>query len=256
VARRRALPAPSSRGRHALRSRRLADDLIRLAGVRPGDLVLDLGAGAGILTSALQAVGARVVAVELDATLADGLRRRFAGDQLVRVVQGDASRIHLPHKQFAVVSNLPFAAGTAILRHLLDDPATPVQRVDAIVEWGLAEKRTRLWPSTLVSCFWGAWYELRLTRRIARTAFAPPPAVDAAVFTAVRRPEPLVPVAEVASYLALLRLGFASDAPLRRRLPRMTINRLARERGLHPDAAARDLDAYTWAALHQRLRGT
>jgi 23S rRNA (adenine-N6)-dimethyltransferase len=239
-----------TRGRHALRSRALADDLIRCARVEPGDLVLDLGAGRGIITAALLDAGARVVAVELDDELAAALRRRFED---VRVIHGDAARIAPPREPFAVVANLPFASGTAILRRLLDDPAVPVRRVDAIVEWGLAEKRARVWPSTQLSCYWGAWHELSVARRIPRTAFAPPPSVDAAVFRAVRRTQPLVPPAEAAAYLRLLRLGFGTDAPIRRRLPRGVVHRLAHELGFAPDAAARDLDVSQWAAVFTAL---
>ena len=239
-----------TRGRHALRSRAFADDLVRCARVEPDDLVLDLGAGRGIITAALRDAGARVVAVELDDDLTVALRDRFAE---VRVIHGDATRVALPREPFAVVANLPFASGTAILRRLLDDPAVPVRRVDAIVEWGLAEKRARVWPSTQLSCYWGAWHELSVVRRIPRSAFAPPPSVDAAVFRAVRRPQPLVPPGQAAAYLGLLRLGFSSDAPLRRRLPRGIVHRLAHELGFAPDAAARDLDALQWAALHRAL---
>ena len=239
-----------TRGRHALRSRAFADDLVRCARVEPDDLVLDLGAGRGIITAALRDAGARVVAVELDDDLTVALRDRFAE---VRVIHGDATRVALPREPFAVVANLPFASGTAILRRLLDDPAVPVRRVDAIVEWGLAEKRARVWPSTQLSCYWGAWHELSVARRIPRSAFAPPPSVDAAVFRAVRRPQPLVPPGQAAAYLGLLRLGFSSDAPLRRRLPRGVVHRLAHELGFAPDAAARDLDALQWAALHRAL---
>ncbi|MFL5909613.1 MAG: ribosomal RNA small subunit methyltransferase A [Gaiellaceae bacterium] len=243
----------STRGRHALRSRAFAQQLVREAGVGAGDLVLDLGAGGGILTAALRDAGARVLAVELDPGLADALRRRFAGDADVHVVAADAARVPLPGEPFAVVANLPFAHGTAILRRLLDEPAVPLQRLDAIVEWGLAEKRSRVWPSTQLSCYWGAFHELSIARRVQRDAFAPPPSVDAAVLRAVRRPEPLVPPGEAASYLGLLRLGFSSDAPLRRRLPRAVVHRLAHELGFAPDASARDLDAAQWAALHRAL---
>ena len=239
-----------TRGRHALRSRAFADDLVRCARVEPDDLVVDLGAGRGIITAALRDAGARVVAVELDDDLTVALRDRFAE---VRVIHGDATRVALPREPFAVVANLPFASGTAILRRLLDDPAVPVRRVDAIVEWGLAEKRARVWPSTQLSCYWGAWHELSVARRIPRSAFAPPPSVDAAVFRAVRRPQPLVPPGQAADYLGLLRLGFSADAPLRRRLPRGVVHRLAHELGFAPDAAARDLDALQWAALHRAL---
>jgi 23S rRNA (adenine-N6)-dimethyltransferase len=237
----------ATRGRHALRSRAFADELIREAGISSGDLVLDLGAGAGLLTGALRATGARVIAVELDPGLASTLRDRFWRDAGVRVVRGDAARVALPAEPFSVLANLPFAVGTAILRRLLDDPRTPLARVDAIVEWGLAEKRARVWPSTQLSVYWSAWYELAIARRVPREAFAPPPSVDAAVLRAVRRAEPLVPIGDAGAYLAFLQRGFAEPGRLRRVVPRAALRQVA----FANDANARDLDARQWAALYR-----
>ena len=239
----------AAHGRHALRSRAFADELVREAGVAPGDLVLDLGAGAGLLTGALRAAGARVLAVELDPTLAATLRDRFRRDECVRIIDSDAASIALPAEPFAVLSNLPFAFGTAILRHLLDDPHVPLTRLDVIVEWGLAEKRTRVWPSTQLSCYWSAWYELAIARRVPRAAFAPPPSVDAAVLRAVRRAEPLVPIGEAQPYLAFLQGGFAEPGRLRRVVPRAALRQVV----FANDANARDLDARQWAALYRAL---
>jgi 23S rRNA (adenine-N6)-dimethyltransferase len=216
--------------------------------------VLDLGAGGGALTRALAAARTRVRAVELDAAALAELRTRFGGDPRVEVVEGDATLVPLPDEPFAVVANLPFAAGTGILRRLLGDPHVPLTQLDAIVEWGLAAKRTAVWPSTLLGCTWGAWYELSVVRRVPRACFAPPPSVDAAVLRAKRRPEPLVPPAEAAGYEALLRRAFAARAPLDRILPRRVVHSASLGLGFDPHAAARDLDPRQWAFLYAALR--
>jgi 23S rRNA (adenine-N6)-dimethyltransferase len=216
--------------------------------------VLDLGAGAGALTRALADAGVRVRAVELDATALRQLRERFGADERVEVVHGDATLVRLPAEPFAVVANLPFAAGTAILRRLLGDPRVPLTQLDAIVEWGLAAKRTAVWPSTQLGCTWGVWYELQLVRRVPRACFAPPPAVDAAVLRATRRPEPLVPPEQASAYEALVRRAFAAQVPLDRILPRRLVHRTARELGFEAHARARDLDALQWARLYAAVR--
>jgi 23S rRNA (adenine-N6)-dimethyltransferase len=216
-------------------------------------LMLDLGAGGGVLTRALADTGARVRAVELDAAALSELRRRFGSDPRVEVVDGDATLFPLPRERFGVVANLPFAAGTAILRRLLGDPRVRLTQLDAIVEWGLAVKRTAVWPSTLVGCTWGAWYELSLVRRVPRACFAPPPSVDAAVLRAIRRRVPLVAASEAASYDALLRRAFARQAPLDRILPRRLVHRAAYELGFDPHARARDLDVGQWARLYAQV---
>lgn len=216
--------------------------------------MLDLGAGDGALTRALAEVGARVRAVELDPSALRRLRSRFDDDPRVEVVEADATLVPLPNEPFAVVANLPFASGTAILRRLLGDPRVPLTRLDAIVEWGLAAKRTAVWPSTVLGCTWGAWHELSLARRVPRACFAPPPGVDAAVLRATRRPEPLVPPTEAAEYGTLLRRAFSARAPLDRMLPRRLVHRAAHELGFDPHAAARDLDARQWARLYAAVR--
>lgn len=242
------------RGRHALRSRAFADELVRDAGVVPGTLALDLGAGAGALTRALADAGARVRAVELDPAALRQLRDRFGADERVEVVEGDATLAPLPTEPFAVVANLPFAAGTAILRRLLGDPRVPLTQLDAIVEWGLAAKRTAVWPSTQLGCTWGAWYELHLVRRVPRACFAPPPGVDAAVLRATRRSEPLVQSEQAGAYEAFVRRAFAAQVPLDRILPRTLVHRTALELGFDPHARARDLDAPQWARLYAAVR--
>jgi 23S rRNA (adenine-N6)-dimethyltransferase len=213
--------------------------------------VLDLGAGGGVLTRALADAGARVRAVELDHAALQQLRERFGGDPRVEVVLGDATTLPLPDEPFAVVANLPFAAGTAILRRLLGDPRVPLLQLDAIVEWGLAAKRTAVWPSTVLGCTWGAWYELSLVRRVPRACFAPLPSVDAALLRATRRPESLVPPAQAAPYGAVLRRAFAAQTSLDRILPRRLVHRAAHQLGFDPHATARDLDARQWAALYR-----
>lgn len=86
-------------------------------------------------------------------------------------------------------------------------------------------------------------------RRLAPDAFAPPPAVDAGVLRAVRRPRPLVSARELPAYRAFVRRAFEAEAPLRRVVPPRTAKRLAVELGVSSGALPRDLDAHQWAAV-------
>jgi 23S rRNA (adenine-N6)-dimethyltransferase len=221
-------------------------ELVRAAGIRRDELVLDLGAGTGALTAALARAGARVVAVEIDPALAAGLRRRFPRAAVQNV---DALRFQLPGEPFKVVANLPFEGATGILRRLLD-PCTRLQSADVIVQWGLAEKRAAVWPSTQLGSYWGAWFELSVSRRLPSCVFAPPPTVDAGVLRVVRRAEPLVSPARRRAYAAFLARGYR-DGP-RAVVPWTTLKRLEAELGLDRRSRASDLDANQWAALYER----
>jgi 23S rRNA (adenine-N6)-dimethyltransferase len=222
--------------------------LVRAAQIQRDDLVLDLGAGTGVLTAALARVSTRVVAVEIDAGLAAGLRGRFSGG--VEVVTGDALEIALPTEPFKVVANLPFDGATAILRRLLD-PRVPIQSADVIVQWGLACKRSAVWPTTQLSAYWGAWFELSVTRRLPRCVFAPPPAVDAGLLRIVRRDEALVPVAQRRRYQSFLARGYQEG--VRAGVPWRQLKQWEAELGLDRHGNPRDLDPQQWAELFRRV---
>jgi len=233
---------PFARSQHALRSSALAAELVRDACVGAGDLVLDLGAGSGRITAELARVARHVIAVELDPRLASRLRGRWAN---VSVVDGDAAAVTLPPTPFRVVANLPFHRTNDLLRLLLDDPATPLERADLVVEWGVAVKRGRPWPSTVNGVAWGALYEATIARRLPRCQFEPPPSVDAGVLVFRRRESPLVPSEAIAGYRRFVAAGFRHG--LQAVAPARAIARVG-GRG----ASARDLDAHQWAAIYLR----
>ena len=104
-------------GWHPLRpdwARRLVAD----AGIEPGDLVLDIGAGTGALTGPLLGTGAQVVAVELHPGRAAALRERY-GARGLRVVRCDLTELRLPRRPFRVVASPPYSAATPLVRLLL-----------------------------------------------------------------------------------------------------------------------------------------
>jgi len=191
-------------GQNFLRAE-VADRIVADAGVRPGEFVIDIGAGAGAFTLALAARHADVVAIELDPVWADRLRARL---QQVRVVNADFLDVALPARPFRVVGCIPFGATTAILHRLLDDPSVPLVRADLVVQWEVARKRTASPPSSLISTVWAPWWEFRLGRRVRAAEFRPVPKVDAAVLTIVRRDRPLLPSAMAGAYADFVRANW------------------------------------------------
>lgn len=105
--------------------------------MQPGDLVLDIGAGTGSITSALVEARARVIAVELHPARVEALRARFEG-RGVTVVQADAADLRLPRRPFKVVANPPFALTTAVLRRLTSSRSRLERGVIVVPAWAAA----------------------------------------------------------------------------------------------------------------------
>jgi len=148
--------------------------VVAAAGVRPGELVLDIGAGEGALTAHLVRAGARVVAVELHPRRAGVLRERFPG---ITVVQADAASIRLPGRPFRVVANPPYGISASLLGTLLA-PGSRLVAADLVLQRAVVRKYAS-----------GAARRFSLTVGITlpRRAFLPPPHVDSAVLVVRRR---------------------------------------------------------------------
>lgn len=152
--------------------------------------VLEIGPGLGVMTEELLSRGCEVVAVEKDATLASSLREILASPEKLEIVAGDA----LAYLERgggvgfdAMVSNLPYQAGTRILLEMTEARAVPVMTV--LVQTEVAERlaahegsKTRSLAGVLAQLD----YDVEILRKVAANCFWPRPEVGSSVVRLVR----------------------------------------------------------------------
>jgi 16S rRNA (adenine1518-N6/adenine1519-N6)-dimethyltransferase len=266
------LRAAGLRARHRLSQNFLADPdvleaILAEARPEPGDRVLEIGPGLGLLTGGLLAAGAAVTAVELDRGLAAFLRDRLEpaieGGGL-RLIEGDAldqDLVHLLEPPYDVVANLPYHITSPILHALLGEAPRP-RRLVLMVQREVAE-RIAAPPGKMsyLSVFVQYHARVRVALRVPPTAFEPEPAVDSAVIVV----EPfdvddrLGPEDEEALW-RLVQAGFRERRKmlhnvLARQLP-VDAGRVAaalRASGIDPDRRPQTLAVGEWLALLEAI---
>lgn len=188
VLERHGLYTRKSLGQHFLIDDNVVGRIIDLAGLVPGEPVLEIGPGIGTLTDALLAAGAPVVAVEYDTRLLPVLAE-LADAPALSVVHADAVSVDVARlvtpagPPVALVANLPYAvAATVVLRFFEEVPS--LTRAVVMVQSEVADRMSAV-PGTKA---YGAYtVKLGLYAQpggrfaVPRSCFLPPPRVDSAV---------------------------------------------------------------------------
>ncbi len=261
--------------RHGLRpSRALGQNFVadpntvrriaRLAGVGPGDRVLEVGPGLGSLTLALAESGASVTAVETDRHLLPALREVLAGVDRVDVVHADAMEVDWaallgPGGGWVLVANLPYNIATPLIADLLDRvPA--IDRMLVMVQREAGE-RLAAGPGDpaygAVSVKVAYWAEARLAGRVPAAVFHPRPNVESVLVDIRRRPAPAVDPDRVPAdrLFALVRAGFATRRKMLRRSLAGAVDPAAfAAAGVSPESRAEELDVAAWGRLAEAAR--
>ena len=173
--------------------------IVRIAGVGPKDVVVEVGPGLGSLTLALLPEAGHVTAVEVDPALAAALPETVKSlapayaDRLT-LVHADALRVReLPGPPpTALVANLPYNVSVPVVLGFLE--AFPsLERVLVMVQLEVAERLAAKPGSKVygVPSVKAAWYaDVRLAGTVSRSVFWPVPNVDSGLVSLVRRPAP------------------------------------------------------------------
>ncbi|MEL7623710.1 MAG: 16S rRNA (adenine(1518)-N(6)/adenine(1519)-N(6))-dimethyltransferase RsmA [Clostridiales bacterium] len=175
------------------------------AGVTTGDLVIEVGAGAGTLTAELAARGARVKSIELDRSLVPYLRQRFKEEPAVEIIQGDAMKLDLEalalqegRPTYKIAANLPYHISTPFVtmafRQLKGLEGGAIMLQKEVADKILASPGDEGYGLLALAA---AWYgEVKLLMELEPDYFTPPPPVNSAVITFRRRPPALVDAVE------------------------------------------------------------
>jgi 16S rRNA (adenine1518-N6/adenine1519-N6)-dimethyltransferase len=271
-------------GQNFLVNEGAADAMVRAFLPRPGDHVLEIGPGRGVLTRRLAGRVARIVAVEIDPALAASLPGTLAPSLppgVLETIAGDILAIDPAElldrlgatrdRPGRVIANLPYNIATAVilrlvtLRPRLADLMVMVQR--EVAARIAARPGSKAYGSLSVLCQTAAQVDSIL--RLGPGSFRPRPRVDSEVIRLVLREPGNVAGRDFEGFAALVRAGFAA----RRKtlgnnlallpaatggLGRVNASALLRSAGIDPGRRGEELSVEQFQALFavwQGIRG-
>ncbi len=240
-------------GQHFLADPNITRKIVAIAGIRPGDHVVEVGAGTGTLTRAMAEAGAHVVAYEIDRGLRPVLEEVTA-DLDVDLRFEDVTDVDfeaaVDGEGWAMVANLPYNVGTPVVLTALRR-APSIDRFVVMVQEEVAERLTAGVGDDaygLPSVVAGLLAEASIAFKVPPQVFYPSPEVASAVVVMDRKPAP----AYADKAIKLARAGFGQRRKmLRRSLASVLDDPVAtiESAGIEPTLRAEDLSPEDYLRL-------
>jgi len=221
-----------------MRSPALVDSLISKSTLKRTDTVYDLGAGSGIITSALAKKVAHVVAVEYDSRLIPTLTRNTATFNNVRIQEGNILTVAFPKTPYKIFANIPFHLSSPIVQRFIHSPTSP-QAAYLIVQRQFGRKLIATDTSHFTSqlgMILGVEYKATILKNLRKTDFWPHPAVDTVCLELIKRHVPLVPEARLRAYEKFTTDCFSDP----RKLAKMPLEVIGQTAGVSPSRLSLD----------------
>lgn len=280
ILRERDLQLTRSLGQNFLHDARQLERIVALAGIQPGDRVLEIGPGLGPLTAALREAGADVLALEKDARLVAVLAERLhlapepglpadleapAQPGRLRLVRADALRVlqRAPGRDWSgwkLVANLPYSVASPILVELALAERPPARLVVTLQREVV--RRLNAGPGDpaygLLTLLVRQRYQPAGSFRIPSDCFFPVPEVESGCIALDRcAPEPLT-APERRVFARVVKRAFSERRKKALKLlqydwPAAALEAAWRELGLHPEARAETLSRVVFFELTRRL---
>ena len=174
-------------GQNFLSDENLLEDIVDKAGVTAEDVVVEIGAGKGALTTFLSKRAKKVISFEIDRDLQDYLTQKFDGSN-VKFVFEDVMKIsdeqfeNLVQGRFKLVANLPYYVTSPIITRFLQNEnldSLTVMVQEEVADRIIAKPKSKDYGVLTIIC--GLFGDSEKVLRVSRDKFYPVPNVDSAV---------------------------------------------------------------------------
>jgi len=241
-------------GQNFLVDARVVADLVATANLKRSDVVVEVGAGTGVLTKELAKKAGKVIAFEIDRDLISLLKKELAGFSNVETINKDFLKVrpqqlnHLTVQPFKLVGSIPYQITSPLIHKLLTFKPRP-SLVVLLIQKEVAEKITAKPPkATYLSNIVKLLGEAEIVRFISKTAFWPVPEVDGAIIKL--KVQNLKFKIDVENFQKFLHKGFQNP---RKMLRNKFDPEVLKKVGIDPTQRAQELTLARWIHLFCEL---
>jgi len=214
-------------GQNFLIDGNIRDMIIETASVQPGERVLEVGPGLGVLTEELVKKAGYLTSIEKDDRLFTYLKKTFAGQENLALVHGDAVKYDYgidPFDRF--VSNLPYSVGNRIVMDVVQLPKRP-KSLTIMVQLDVAERMIAE-PGNkqygILSIIPQVFYEAKKVKTVSHGCFMPPPTIKSAVVHYSLREKPLVETEDWEGFVLFVKKVFGQRRKQMKSTLRLELN--------------------------------
>lgn len=267
-------------GQNFLKSKRPLSQIIRASKIVPGEKVLEVGPGKGVLTEALLSAEANVIAVEKDNNLALLLQAKFAKEIAsgqLKLIAGDILKMNPeelslqsekdnPQEKYKVAANIPYYITGQFLRNFLSNKLQPSVMVILLQKEVVERIIARDGKESILSISVKVYGEPKKIAIVKRVEFSPAPNVDSAIIAIENISKKFFDNISEERFFEVVRAGFAHKRKkLIRNLESLNIfgkdkksakeklERIFREEKISPGIRAEDLKLEGWRALAEKI---
>lgn len=232
--------------------------------------VIEIGPGAGVLTSELAKTAYKVVAVELDKRLLPVLEETLSGHDNVKVINGDAMKMDftkLIEEEFGggeavICANLPYYITSPVIMRILEEKL-PINSLTVMVQKEAAERicaapGTR--ESGAISAAVHYYAEPKMLFKVSAGSFLPAPKVDSEVIKLEILKKPPVETADEKMFFRVVKAAFmqrrktaANSLSAGLGMPKAEVNILLEKSGIKPSARAEEMTMQDFADIANLL---
>lgn len=223
--------------------------LIQKSNLTKNDHVIEIGPGKGHITRFLLESCRHVTAVELDHSLCQRLKERFAGAGNLTLRNTDFCSFSLPEKgPYKVFANIPFSRTTDIIRRLTES-RNPPSDAYLILEKGAAKRFLGQPRENPRSLSLKPFFTMEILYHFRREDFHPKPSVDIVMLHIAKRAQPDLPAASARAYRAFLTKAYDGRIGLAGLFTRRQLSRALGEAGLTHDTTLASIRYIQWLCL-------